>query len=125
MYFALKHFHQTMVALTVALFVLRFYWLHRHPAMLGKKWVKVVPHVIDTLLLLSAAGLCVLIQQYPFVHDWVTEKLMAVLLYILLAFVALKIGRTTFIRWVGFLGAISWLLFAAKVAIIKQPLLFS
>lgn len=93
--------------------------------MLQKKWVKVVPHVVDTVLLASAITLCVLIAQYPFVNAWVTEKLMAVLLYILMGLVALKLGRTNSIRWIGFVGAICWLLFAAKVAVFKQPLLFS
>ncbi|MBT1065337.1 SirB2 family protein [Bowmanella sp. Y26] len=125
MYTLVKHLHLTAIAISLALFILRFFWLQRGSSMLQKKWVKIVPHVVDTVLLASAITLCVLIAQYPFVNAWVTEKLMAVLLYILMGLVALKLGRTNSIRWIGFVGAICWLLFAAKVAVFKQPLLFS
>lgn len=124
MYAMVKHLHLTVISISLALFILRFFWTMRGSAMLQKKWVKVVPHAVDTLLLITAVWLCVLIAQYPFVHGWVTEKLFAVLLYILMGLVALKLGRTVFIRWVGFVGALAWLVFAAKVAIMKQPLLF-
>nr|WP_102798429.1 SirB2 family protein [Bowmanella denitrificans] len=125
MYMMVKHLHLTAIAISLSLFILRFFWQLRGSPMLHKKWVKIVPHVVDTLLLASAVTLCVMIAQYPFVHAWVTEKLMAVLFYILLGLVALKLGRTNTIRWIGFVGAISWLAFAAKVAIFKQPILFS
>ncbi|WP_088330818.1 SirB2 family protein [Lacimicrobium sp. SS2-24] len=124
MYAMVKHLHLTVISISLALFILRFFWTLRGSAMLQKKWVKVLPHAVDTLLLITAAWLCVLISQYPFVDGWVTEKLLAVLLYVLMGLVALKLGRTLFIRWVGFVGALAWLVFAAKVAIMKQPLLF-
>ncbi len=54
------------------------------------KLLKILPHVIDTLLLLSAAALCVIIQQYPFVHGWITIKLGFVIGYIVFAIVAMK-----------------------------------
>lgn len=125
MYMLVKHLHLTLISISLALFILRFYWRLKDAPHLQRKWVRVLPHVVDTLLLVSAATLCVLIAQYPFVDLWVTEKLFAVLLYILMGLVALKLGRTTAMRWVGFIGAISWLAFAAKVAVLKQPLLFA
>ncbi|GAB3022894.1 SirB2 family protein [Bowmanella dokdonensis] len=125
MYLLLKHLHLTTIALSLSLFILRFYWVLKGSAMMQKKWVKVVPHIVDTVLLASAIGLTIVIAQYPFVHAWLTEKVMAVLLYILMGMVALKLGRTLFIRWIGFIGALCWLAFAAKVALFKQPLLFS
>ena len=38
-----------------------------------------LPHVNDTLLLLAAIGLSVVQQQYPFVHGWVTAKVLGLL----------------------------------------------
>ena len=89
--------------------------------MLQKKWVKVVPHVVDTVLLSSAAVLCVLIAQYPFVHGWITEKFIAVVMYILMGLIALKLGKTKRVQWIAFVGAIFWLMLIGKLAVLKQP----
>jgi uncharacterized membrane protein SirB2 len=89
--------------------------------MLQKKWVKVVPHIIDSVLLLSAAVLCVLIAQYPFVHGWITEKFIAVLMYIFMGLIALKLGKTKRVQWTAFVGAIFWLALIGKLAVLKQP----
>jgi uncharacterized membrane protein SirB2 len=124
MYAIVKHLHQTVIALSLALFLLRFIWTLGQSNMLQKKWVKILPHVIDTLLLLSAATLCVLIGQYPFVTPWVSEKLLALLMYIFMVVLTLKIAKTGFMRSVGFIGALSWLAFAGFVAVSKQALIF-
>lgn len=124
MYAAVKHIHLTAIALSVLLFLLRFLWTIRGSQMLQKKWVKVLPHIVDTFLVLSAATLCVLISQYPFVTPWVTEKLLGLLMYLFMVALALKIAKTGLMRAVGLIGALSWLAFTALVAISKQPILF-
>jgi uncharacterized membrane protein SirB2 len=125
MYTAVKHIHLSIIVISVLLFVLRFIWTISQSQMMEKKWVKIVPHVVDTLLLLSALTLCVLVSQYPFVDAWLTEKILGLLMYILMGTIALKIGKTGFMRAVGFVGALSWLAFIAVIAVTKQPLLFS
>jgi len=122
MYVMAKHLHLTAVGLSILLFVLRFLWSQANPHILQKKWLKILPHVIDTLLLGSAIGLCLIIQQYPFVNDWVTFKLLGLLAYIGLGLVALKLGKTPLIRWVGFVGALGCLALIGKVAVTKQIL---
>jgi len=92
--------------------------------MLQKKWLKILPHIVDTLLLVSAATLCVILKQYPFVDAWVTEKLLALVMYVFMVTLALKIGRTGFIRAIGLIGALSWIAYAGMVAVSKQPILF-
>ena len=124
MYSAVKHIHLTVIAISVILFLLRFIWTLMQSEMLQKKWVKVVPHIVDTLLLLSAGTLCVLLSQYPFVDGWVTEKLLGLLMYMFMVALALKIAKTGFMRGVGLVGAVSWLAFTAIVAVSKQPLIF-
>jgi threonine/homoserine/homoserine lactone efflux protein len=56
--------------------------------------VRVVPHVNDTLLLVAAIGLSIVLQQYPFVHAWVTAKVLGLLAYIGLGMFALRRGRS-------------------------------
>ncbi len=124
MYFLVKHIHLTAIGISVALFMVRFYWSQRNPEKMQLKWVKVLPHVVDTVLLLSAITLCFLIQQYPFVNAWLTEKVMGLVFYIVLGMVAIKHGRTPMMRWVGFFGALAWIVFIAKIAVLKQPILF-
>lgn len=120
MYFLVKHVHMLSVALSISFLLVRFFWMLRQSPMLEKKLVKVLPHVIDTVLLVSAATLCVLISQYPFVDVWLTEKVLAVIAYIIMGFVALK-GRTITLRWVALLGAFGWLALVGRLAVTKVP----
>ena len=123
MYMALKHSHMLFIALSVTFLAVRFLLSLKSPALLQNKFLKIAPHVVDTFLLLTAIGLMLTIQQYPFQTPWLTDKLFGLFAYIGLAVMALK-GRTLLMRWVGFIGALSWLALVAKVAITKTPLLF-
>lgn len=124
MYMMAKHLHLTAVALSVLLFILRFIWVQMDPAALQRKWLKIVPHVIDTILLATAVWLCVLLSQYPFAQTWLTFKLIGVIAYIVLGLIALKKAKTAPVRWITFLLALGVLAATAKVAITKQPLFF-
>ena len=123
MYMALKHSHMLFIALSVTFLAVRFLLSLKSPALLQNKFLKIAPHVVDTFLLLTAIGLMLTIQQYPFQTPWLTEKLFGLFAYIGLAVMALK-GRTLLMRWVGFVGALSWLALVGKVAITKTPMLF-
>jgi uncharacterized membrane protein SirB2 len=123
MYMALKHSHLLFIALSVSFLAVRFLLSLKAPALLQKKFFKIAPHVVDSFLLLTAIGLMLTIQQYPFQAPWLTEKLLGVFAYIALATMALK-GRTLVLRWLGFLGALSWLALIAQVAVTKTPVLF-
>ncbi len=124
MYEIVKHIHLTTIILSVVLFLLRFALNTMQSTILQKKWLKIVPHIVDTLLLVSAATLCVILKQYPFIDAWVTEKLLALVMYIFMVTLALKLGRTSFMRGIGLVGALSWIAYAGMVAVSKQPILF-
>lgn len=120
MYMAYKHIHLLLVVLSVSFLIIRFAMSLKPAAILQHRFFKIAPHVIDTLLLLSAVMLMLTIHQYPFVHTWLTEKFLAVLAYIALGVMAFR-GRTAVIRWICFLGALGWLGLVIRVAITKQP----
>lgn len=124
MYELVKHTHLTAIALSVLLFLFRFVLTVKQSTMLQKKWLKILPHIVDTLLLVCAATLCVFLKQYPFVDAWVTEKLLALLMYIFMVTLALKIAPNGLIRGIGLVGALSWIAYAGVVAVTKQPILF-
>ncbi|MGL4454323.1 MAG: SirB2 family protein [Plesiomonas sp.] len=127
MYMFLKHLHMTTLAVSVSLLVLRFIWSLCGAKIMQQRWVKIVPHINDTVLLLSGAGLMAVTGFYPFTPHtvWMTEKLLGVVIYILLGFVALKEGKNKVIRLFALLGALGWIWLIAQLAITKTPLWFS
>ncbi len=89
MYLGLKHAHLTFVLLSVVLFYFRFYKTQMAGQSLPK-WLKITPHIVDTLLILSAIGLCITLQQYPLMVTWLTLKVCFVIGYIVFAALAIK-----------------------------------
>lgn len=92
-YLAVKYLHLTCVVISISLFVLcgtlqlqsrpwRQWW-----------WLRVAPHINDSVLLAAALWLAWHSGQYPFAQDWLTAKVLALLLYIALGMRAL--GRHT------------------------------
>lgn len=120
LYPAVKHSHMLLVALSVTFFIVRFMLNLRQSPIMEKKFVKVAPHVIDTFLLLSGFTLCFMIKQYPFVDPWMTEKIICVVAYIALGIMALKSNRNKLFKFFAFIGAIGWVVLAAKLAHFKQ-----
>ena len=122
MYMMAKHLHMTAVGLSILLFVFRFIWSQFDASVLSKKWVKILPHIVDTVLLASAIWLCVILSQYPFVNAWLTFKVVGVVLYIVFGLFALKKAKTTMGKWSFFVAALVVLMATAMVAVTKQPL---
>ena len=77
-YTLLKSLHVSCVALSLALFLLRGGMaLRSEQPPVPPRWLRVLPHIVDTALLLSALALAVIIRQYPFVNGWLTAKFAA------------------------------------------------
>lgn len=123
-YSLLKQLHLATLAITLALFVLRGFWMMTRSPMLQARWVRIVPHVNDTLLLSSGIGLAVLVQQYPLVHGWLTAKFFALILYIILGTFALKRGKTQGQRIAAWVAALLVFGYMVSVALTHDPLPF-
>lgn len=124
MYSALKHLHTITVVLSFCLFVLRGVWMLVESPQLQRIWVRIVPHVIDAVLLASAIGLAVILHQYPFVHGWLTAKVLGLILYIILGSIALKRGSTKTIRATAWIAALAVFGYIVSVATTHSPLGF-
>ncbi|RLT92496.1 SirB2 family protein [Ketobacter sp.] len=124
MYIAFKHSHMMFAVISGLFFLVRGCWMLMDSNMLQKKWVKILPHVNDTLLLICAIVLCVMLQQYPLQHSWLTVKVVALIAYILLGVVALKRGKTKAVRTVALGAALLAYLFTFSVARTHNPLGF-
>ena len=123
-YFLLKHIHVSCAVISFALFFLRGIWSFNGSPIMRQRWVKIVPHAVDTLLLVSALALAFTIQQYPFVDAWLTAKFFGLVLYILLGTLALKYGKTKAVRVSAWLAALAVFAYIVLVAKQHNPLPF-
>ncbi len=121
----LKHIHMTIALISVALFSLRFIWLLMNSAKLQQKWVKVLPHIVDTLLLGLGVAMAIKLSISPFEQYWFAEKLIAVIAYIFTGYYTLKIARGRTMQIIGYLSALGWVMLIVRLAVTKVPLFLS
>lgn len=119
-YLAVKHLHMTTAVLSGLLFLVRGIWMLLESRMLTRRWTKVVPHMVDTVLLVSALTMVFWSGQYPFVQPWLTAKVVALVGYIGVGMVALKYGKTKTVRAGAFVVALLLFLYILKVALTRQ-----
>jgi len=119
-YEALKQIHVTCVALTICSFSLRYYWMLTDNPRLQGGFARTLPHIIDTLLLVSAVGLCLILTQYPLLNQWLTAKVLGLTAYIALGTMALKSGRTKRVKVMSGLGAYLCLTYILGVTFTKS-----
>jgi uncharacterized membrane protein SirB2 len=117
----IKAIHIITAILSISGFVLRGVWMWRQSPMLQRKWVKILPHLNDTILLVSAVILAIQLKQYPIVHGWLTAKVIALLLYIGLGMVAFRFGKTVAIKRSSFIAAVIVFAYIAGVAVTRNP----
>lgn len=120
-YLALKHLHIACAALSGGFFFVRGIWMLRDSARLQQRWVKIAPHIVDTLLLASALALAAWSQQYPFAQAWLTAKVLGLAAYIVLGTIAIKRGKTKQIRLCAFIGALAVFAYIVLVAVTRHP----
>lgn len=121
MYLAVKYVHVITVVLSLAGFFLRGILMMRDSPLLGARWIRVVPHINDTVLLIAALSLAAMSGQYPFVVGWITAKILGVIAYIILGTLALRRASTRLIQiicWFAALAVFAWIL---SVALTRQP----
>ncbi len=123
-YALLKHLHISCAAASYALFLLRGIWMLSDSPIMRRRWVKLVPHTIDTGLLASAIALAYTIGQYPLAESWLTAKVAALLLYIALGLVALRYGKNKAVQLSAWLAAQAVFGYIVLVALNHDPLPF-
>jgi uncharacterized membrane protein SirB2 len=119
-YLPVRNLHIASVTLSIALFVVRAGWMMWAPERLARRWVRIVPHIVDTVLLLSGAWLAWQLGAAG-VRGWLPAKLAALVVYILLGAVALRRGRTRGVRVVAAVAAIATFGYIVSVAVTKSP----
>ena len=121
MYILVKYVHVASVVLSLTGFFLRGILMIRASPLLNARWIRVLPHINDTILLVAALSLAAMSGQYPFVVGWVTAKVLGVIAYIMLGSMALRAGSTRQMRiacWLAALAVFGWIV---SVALTRQP----
>lgn len=115
MYAALKALHVATAALSFALFACRGALMLADSPYLRRRWLRIVPHVVDTLLLAAGMALAFMLRQVPGESAWLTAKLVALVIYIVLGAAALR-RRSGF----AFFAALAVFVYIVGVALNKN-----
>ncbi len=100
----IKLVHLWAVLLSFSLFALRGTLMLMRSEYSNHIALRFTSYAIDTTLLTAALMLATLLHQYPFVHGWLTAKVLLLLLYIVLGSIALKRGKTRRAQVIAFLA---------------------
>lgn len=122
-YLAIRHMHMGFAAISIALFALR-----GGLALAGADWrawrpLRWLPHLNDTALLLAAITLAWVSGQYPFQQGWLTAKVLALVVYVVLGRQALRPGLRPARRAAWFMAALGSVFYIVAVAITRSPTL--
>lgn len=120
-YLVLKTIHQSAVALSVSGFFARGLASLQGAAWVRGRVARTLPHIVDSVLLISALLLAWTMRLDPLTTPWLLAKIVGLLLYIGLGLVALRPGRPRAVRagaWIAALAVFGWIV---SVAITKNP----
>jgi uncharacterized membrane protein SirB2 len=120
----LKIFHTACAFFSIGGFALRGFWMLTGNPLLRRRPVRVLPHIVDTLLLASALGMVSLWGFSSLQAGWLMAKIVALLVYIALGMVALRFGKTRLVRITAWLAAMTTAVYMLSVAYSKNPLGF-
>jgi uncharacterized membrane protein SirB2 len=120
MYPTLKIIHVAAAILTISGFTLRGFWMMSGSPNLARRIVRIAPHIIDTIFLLSGIALIQVLHLPVLTQPWLLMKFAALVAYILLGIIALRRGRTMQIRVTAFLLALATFAYIAGVAMSKS-----
>jgi len=119
-YNSLKFIHISTVSFSLLLFISRAVLLFKHSPHLHHPILKVLPHINDTILLLSAITMLVIAELIPNDENpWLLTKIIAMLIYILLGMTLFKWATSDSHKRIVFVLAITIYLYIIHTAIYK------
>lgn len=118
----LKALHMGCALVSISGFTVRWFAMMFNASWLDHPVARRLPHLVDTVFLLSGLGLAVIISQYPFVHSWLTAKVLGLLFYILFGALALKYAPGRIWKFFFFVLALFTFAYIVGVAGTWHPL---
>lgn len=119
-YDVLKLTHVSCVVVSASLFTYRFLQLRIYPDRSLAKTLKVLPHIVDTVLLAAAIGMLIVIGTDPFQVSWLTAKMVVLLLYIGLGAMCLRATPGSLHQTALFIASLAAFSYIVVVALYKQ-----
>jgi uncharacterized membrane protein SirB2 len=110
--------HKTTVLLSIVGFFARGIGHIFDQAWVKKKPVKILPHIIDTLLLVSAFAL-VFVTAFSFSDGWIIAKIVGLIAYIGLGLMAFRFAKTRTQKAIYWLLALIVVFYVVAVAVHK------
>ncbi len=115
MYTGIKHLHMLLAIISIVGFTIRGGMKLAGSRWLEQRWLRIAPHVVDTLLLAAGIWLAVASQQYPLAQGWLTAKVVGLVLYIALGLHVMRFATTQRARAISY--ALALLCFAWIMAV--------
>ncbi|EKF73021.1 hypothetical protein A11A3_15759 [Alcanivorax hongdengensis A-11-3] len=116
----IKYLHVFFAISSVGLFLLRLHWRQVAPHRLQLRWVRILPHVNDSLLLLAGLTLMARLQAWPWQTPWLAAKMLALGLYILAGMWAFRARGKAAVA--AAMSALLVFFYMVAVAVSKQAL---
>lgn len=120
-YATIRLVHIGCATLSITLFVLRGGLQFAGVQWRRWRWLRVAPHINDTVLLSAAIALSWISHQYPWQQPWLGAKVGALLLYILLGRLAFRPGADRRQQFTAFLAALAMVTYIVLVATNRSP----
>ena len=119
-YLLLKYIHILCVAVSFSLFCVRGLWILKVYPPAPERWVRALPHVIDTVLLASALSMVVIspLVRWPL---WIQAKLALVAIFVALALATFRSGAGRLFKGGLWLLAALLFLYITTIAVLKEP----
>lgn len=87
-YIALKHLHVAFAVLSLLTYVLRGIWTFRGSPLAASRWMRILPHVVYTAVILLGATLATITGQWGM--SWVWLKLVLLVAFVAVGAIALS-----------------------------------
>ena len=120
-YTIVKTLHWATAALSIGGFIIRGYWMLIRSDKLQQRIVRIAPHVIDTVFLLSGITLILILGLNAFAEPWLLVKFAGLIVYIVLGTIAIRRGATMRSRKTAFFAALAVFVYIVGVALSKSP----
>lgn len=120
----IKVIHISCALLTILSFSVRGIFMLLDSRLLQHRAVKILPHIIDAVLLGTGVALAVKYFSTITSHDWLLLKLIAVPVYIVLGSIALKYGKSKAARLTALLASWAVLGLIVTLALLRPLALF-
>jgi uncharacterized membrane protein SirB2 len=120
-YVLLKYVHIFCVAASFALFFVRGLWTLQTYPPAPEAWVRMLPHAVDGLLLVSAIGMIVTATQFDW-STWLQVKLVLVVVFVVMGVLVFRSSTRRPVKAIAWLLGLLLFLFITTVALLHQPL---